>query len=396
MSIHKYPSKKAKSGYLYLVKVYMTKDGQRTDHIKRGFRTRKEAKDYEARLIYLKASGKLEEFIKPSQKSYTEIFEKWYQAYQDTVEPTTASRTLDIFRLHILPVMGELPIRKISPLYCQNFITDKARTFKNIKQIKSYTGKVFDFAIKMKLLKHNPMAEIIMPKRKKKRIENYWTVQELQEFLSIVLQNEPFKHYTLFRLLSYSGIRKGELYALKWADMDFQNQTLSISKSLGRLEGKAIEKGTKNDFSVRKIKLDSETTSVLQEWKVNCQKEKAQLAVAPLSIEQDFIFTYCTRSGSIEPLHADYINNVLSRIIKKYNLKKISPHGFRHTHATLMIEIGVDPVNTAKRLGHASSQMTLDTYSHSTANGEDRSIKQFANYLKKQDRSNGSQGSLQL
>ncbi|HEL1549981.1 TPA: tyrosine-type recombinase/integrase [Streptococcus suis] len=382
MSIHKYPSKKAKNGYLYLVKVYMIRDGQRADHIKRGFRTRKEAKDYEARLIYLKASGKLEEFIKPSQKSYGEIFEEWYQAYQDTVEPTTASRTLDMFRLHILPVMGELPISKISPLECQNFITEKAKTFKNIKQIKSYTGKVFDFAIKMKLLKHNPMAEIIMPKRKKIRIENYWTVQELQEFLTIVLQEEPYKHYALFRLLAYSGLRKGELYALKWVDIDFQSETLSVSKSLGRIDGKAIEKGTKNDFSVRKIKLDSETISILQEWKGISQKEKAQLVVAPLSIEQDFIFTYCTRSGSIEPLHADYINNILSRIIRKHGLRKISPHGFRHTHATLMIEIGVDPVNTAKRLGHASSQMTLDTYSHSTTNGEDKSIKQFADYLK--------------
>ncbi|HGC9356635.1 TPA: tyrosine-type recombinase/integrase, partial [Streptococcus agalactiae] len=303
-------------------------------------------------------------------------------AYQDMVEPTTASRTLDMFRLHILPVMGDLPISKISPLDCQNFITDKAKTFKNIKQIKSYTGKVFDFAIKMKLLKHNPMAEIIMPKRKKTRIENYWTVQELQEFLAIVLQEEPYKHYALFRLLAYSGLRKGELYALKWADIDFQTETLSVDKSLGRLDGQAIEKGTKNDFSVRKIKLDSETISILQEWKSISQKEKAQLAVAPLSIEQDFLFTYCTRSGSIEPLHADYINNVLSRIIRKHGLKKISPHGFRHTHATLMIEIGVDPVNTAKRLGHASSQMTLDTYSHSTTTGEDRSVKQFADYLK--------------
>ena len=382
MSIHKYPSKKAKSGYLYLVKVYRTRDGQRADHIKRGFRTRKEAKDYEARLIYLKASGKLEEFIKPTHKTYNEIFERWYQAYQDTVEPTTASRTLDMFKLHILPVMGELPITKISPLDCQNFITDKAKTFKNIKQIKSYTRKVFDFAIKMRLLKHDPMAEIIMPKRKKQRIENYWTVQELQEFLAIVLQEEPYKHYALFRLLAYSGLRKGELYALKWADIDFQSETLSVNKSLGRLDGHAIEKGTKNDFSVRKIKLDTETISILQEWKSDSQKEKAQLAVTPLSIEQDFIFTYCTRSGSIEPLHADYINNVLSRIIRKHGLRKISPHGFRHTHATLMIEIGVDPVNTAKRLGHASSQMTLDTYSHATDNGEDRSIKQFADYLK--------------
>ncbi|AAT87787.1 DNA integration/recombination/invertion protein [Streptococcus pyogenes JRS4] len=95
----------------------------------------------------------------------------------------------------------------------------------------------------MKLLKHNPMAEIIMPKRKKTRIENYWTVQELQEFLAIVLQKEPYKHYALFRLLAYSAaLRKGELCALKWANIDFQSETLSVNKSLGRLDGQAIEK----------------------------------------------------------------------------------------------------------------------------------------------------------
>lgn len=95
------------------------------------------------------------------------------------------------------------------------------------------------------------------------------------------------------------------------------------------------------------------------------------------------MFTYCNRDGEIEPLHADYINNILKRIIRKHNLKKISPHGFRHTHATLMIEMGIDPVNTAKRLGHASSQITLDTYSHATKAGEKQSITKFAEYLNK-------------
>ncbi len=70
-------------------------------------------------------------------------------------------------------------------------------------------------------------------------------------------------------------------------------------------------------------------------------------------------------------------------LIRKHNLKKISPHGFRHTHATLMIEMGIDSVNTAKRLGHASSQMTLDTYSHATKADEKQSITKFAEYLNK-------------
>ena len=107
------------------------------------------------------------------------------------------------------------------------------------------------------------MAGIIMPKRKSKASENFWSVQELQDFLAILLQEEPYKHYVLFRLLAYSGIRKGELYALKWADVDFKKQVLSIDKSLGRLRGQSIEKATKNQFSVRKIKLDTETVIIL-------------------------------------------------------------------------------------------------------------------------------------
>lgn len=128
---------------------------------------------------------------------------------------------------------------------------------------------------RVKLLKHNPMAGIIMPKRKTKPSENFWSVQELQEFLTILLKEEPYKHYVLFRLLAYSGLRKGELYTLKWADIDLAKGLLSISKSLGRLNGKSLVKGTKNHFSIRKIKLDSETISILRSWKEQTQKEKA-------------------------------------------------------------------------------------------------------------------------
>lgn len=380
MSIHKYPTKK---GARYFVKIYMNVDGQRRDHIKRGFKTLREAKQYENAILHQKDTGVFSDPQRASKELYEEIYENWFKSYQGTVEATTAARTADLFRIHILPVFGKQQIRKISPMDCQNFITEKGKTFKNIKQIKSYTSKIFEFAIRMKLLKHNPMDGIIMPKRKTKPSENFWSVQELQEFLDILLQEESYKHYVLFRLLAYSGIRKGELYALKWADIDFNTQLLSIDKSLGRLKGQSIEKGTKNQFSVRKIKLDPETVSMLQKWKENTLKEKARLTVAPLNIDQEYIFTYCNQVGEIEALHPDYLNNILSRIIRNHGLRKISPHGFRHTHATLMIELGIDPVNTAKRLGHASSQMTLDTYSHSTAAGEDRTISQFADYLSK-------------
>ena len=382
MSVHKYQSVK---GTTYFVKIYLGlyDYGKKKYYTKRGFKTRKAAKAHEAAITHQLNSGT---FVKiPSQAScfYKDLYQKWYEAYKDTVEPTTAEKTADLYRLHILPIFGEKKISKISPLDCQTFITDKAKSFKNIKQIKSYTSKIFEFAINMNYIERNPMSKVIMPKIKKTASENYWSVSELQQFLQIILENEPYKHYALFRLLAYSGLRKGELYALRWSDFDSDTQLLTISKSLGRIDGHAVEKGTKNSFSVRTIYLDDETCAILNKWKQESIREKGQLHIAPLSIEKDFMFTYCTRTGDIEPLHADYINNILKRTIRQHNLKKISPHGFRHTHATLMIEMGIDPVNTAKRLGHASSQMTLDTYSHATKAGEKQSITKFAEYLNK-------------
>lgn len=382
MSIIKYKAKKSKTGYLYKVRIYRVIDGKRHDYFKSGFKTRREAKEHEAIIYHKKLTGELTEFLKASERTFEEVFEEWFKTYQDTVEKTTSVRTDDMFRLHILPILGNFKISKITPWQCQEFITEKGKTFRNIKQVKSYANQVFNFAVKMKLIAENPMRDITLPKRERKQSDNFFNVDELHEFLAIVKAEESYKDYALFRLLAYSGLRKGELYSLRWSDIDFDKKMLSVTKNLGRIKGKAVEKRTKNRFSVRQIPLDDETISILREWKVRSKKEKGQLSVTPL-IENDYIFTFVDRDGKIQPLYQDYINYNLKRIIDKHHLKKISPHGFRHTHATLMIEIGVDPVNAARRLGHASSQMTLDTYSHVTEAGGERTIKKFADYLKK-------------
>lgn len=381
MSIIKYKAKKSKTGYFYKVRIYRVIDGKRHDYFKSGFKTLREAKQYETLMMQKKYSGELTELLKASNKSFNDVFEEWFKTYQDTVELTTSVRTDDLFRLHILPSLGQFKISKITPWQCQELITEKGKTFRNIKQIKSYISQIFEFAIKMKLISDNPVKGVVLPKREKIESQNYFTVQELHQFLNIVKEEEPYKNYALFRLLAYSGLRKGELYSLRWSDIDFDNQMLSVSKNLGRINGKALEKSTKNKFSVRQIRLDQDTVNILSEWKRQSLREKGKLTVTPLNLSESYMFTFINRNGEEEPLYQDYINSILKRIIDKHGLKKITPHGFRHTHATLMIEIGIDPVNTAKRLGHASSQMTLDTYSHTTAVGEVKAINKFANYM---------------
>lgn len=380
MSIIKYKAKKSKTGYLYKVRIYRVIDGKRQDYFKSGFKTRREAKQFEAMMNQKKYSGELSELLRASQSDFREIFEEWFKTYQTTVERTTSVRTDDLFRIHILPTFGTIKITKITTWQCQEFITDKGQTFRNIKQLKSYISQVFDFAVKMQLVAQNPMKNVTLPKREKQQSENFFSVTELHQFLEIIKEEESYKDYALFRLLAYSGLRKGELYSLRWSDIDFERQLLSVSKNIGRIKGKAVEKSTKNRFSVRQIKLDTETMAILTKWQKLSQLEQGKLAVASLLLDS-YIFTFVNRHGEVEPLYQDYINNILRRVIRKHGLKEITPHGFRHTHATLMIEIGVDPVNAAKRLGHASSQMTLDTYSHTTAVGEEKAITKFADYL---------------
>lgn len=376
MAITSYQTKKGKR---YRVIIYLGQNkGNR--HTKGGFKTKKEAKLYEDRYHYQLATGMLKT---PTNKLFKEVYETWLPAYEKTVEKTTYARTSDLFRLHILEAFGKRKINEITPLECQEQIIAWSDKFKNIKQLKSYTSQIFEFAINMNLIEKNPMQRIIMPKVPKNRSQNFWTVSELHRFLNILAESEPFKHLALFRLLAYSGMRKGELYALKWPDIDFDNHIVHITKNLAHINNIPIEKKTKNQFSIRSIKLDEATMKILKQWKNLQARQIFDPQVIQLKMLDEYCFTYIKNNGDIAPLHSDYINNILNKITKNYGLKKISPHGFGYTHATLLTEIGIDPINTANRLGHASAKETLDTYGHVTIQAENESITKFADYLNK-------------
>ncbi len=170
MSIIKYKAKKSKSGYLYKVRIYRVIDGKRQDFFKSGFKSLREARQYEATIYHKKASGDLSGLLRVSERRFDEVFEEWFKTYQNTVERTTSVRTDDLFRIHILPVLGKMKISKITPWQCQDFITEKGQTFRNIKQVKSYTSQVFDFALKMKWITDNPNEANDTPKKRAEEV----------------------------------------------------------------------------------------------------------------------------------------------------------------------------------------------------------------------------------
>lgn len=385
MSINKY---KTKSGLRYAVRLYIRKDeqGKQEYYVKKGFKTEKEAKLHEARKKLEIADGT---YQKMSDDVFKTIYLDWLPTYRNRVQETTYQRTEDIFRLHILPVFGEKSISKITPVQCQNAINKWAETYTNIKQLKSYTSQIFEHAIFSELLQRNPMLNVKLPKREKKESDNFFSLDELKFFMEVLHKEEPLKHILIFQLLITTGVRKGELSALRWSDIDFDEHLLYIGKSYATVRNKdssskrktvRVQKDTKNITSKRILPVDSQTIEMLKKWKKEQALELLQFGINTKRKDQ-LIFTYINADGKVnQPLHADYSNNIMRKLEKKYQFKHVTIHGLRHTHATLLLEGGASIKETQDRLGHKNAETTLNTYSHVTEKAQRNAVDKFISY----------------
>ena len=385
MSIQKY---KTKNGTRYSVRLYIRKDenGKQEYYVKKGFKTEKEAKLHEARKkVKIEDMG----YHRPSNDLFRTVYEEWLPSYKNRVQETTYQRTKDLFRLHILPKFGDKSISKITPVHCQNAINEWAVKYTNIKQLKSYSSQIFEYAIFAELLQRNPMTNTKLPKQEKKESKNYFSLEELKEFLEILNKEESLKHILIFQLLITTGVRKGELSALRWVDVNFEEQLLHIEKSYATIRTEdphatrktiRIQKNTKNISSKRILPIDFQTIELLKLWKREQARELLQFGINT-NTKKQLIFTYVNSDGDInQPLHADYSNNIMKRLEKKYKFKHVTIHGLRHTHATLLLEGGASIKETQDRLGHKNAETTLNTYSHVTEKAQRNAVDKFISY----------------
>jgi len=157
----------------------------------------------------------------------------------------------------------------------------------------------------------------------------------------------------------YSGMRRGELLALKWDDFDFVNKTVSINKSLQYLSGKGVYvKEPKTRASIRTIMLSDEVFEVLGEYRAWQEKQKERIG----DLWKDKGFVFCNWCG--DHLHPDTVTSWFTDFTKKQNLENITIHSLRHTNLTLLIAAGVPLRTVANRGGHAQTSTTSNIYAH--------------------------------
>ncbi len=205
------------------------------------------------------------------------------------------------------------------------------------------------------------------PKRKpKKRKKKYWTTEEFQLFFYHAERDLDLKWFAFFRLLAYTGMRKGEVLALHWSDIDFEKAQVDIYRTMSptKEDSKHID-STKTEESDRTIPIDSGTLEILKKWRA--KQGKVTGIVFTNSNDDYYIHTH--------PLKKLY------SVIDRHNLSKVDIHAFRHTHCSLLAEAGVSPREAMERLGHKDIGTTMNIYTHVSKNKKIETIDKFVKYV---------------
>ncbi|KOO48777.1 site-specific integrase [Viridibacillus arvi] len=367
----------------YRFKIYIGLDpltGNEKRTTRSNFKSQKEAKFALSRIKLEIANGT---FQKQTPEKYLDVYYLWIKQYEKTVEESTFVKTSGIFRNHILPAMSDYKIEKINIDVCQKHVDEWSNKLKKFRTVKSYAAKVLDFAIKRGYIQTNPFNHVDMPVALKKKQasteekkENFYTREELIEFLNCFEKENNVKAYTLFRLLAFSGMRKGEALALTWKNINFNENEIHINTAISRgKDNQLYVKSTKTGIA-RTIKMDERTMAILKEWRKKQKLDYFKLGFNTMAANQlvfsneynDFLQPTKTRKWIIQ-------------IQKKYNLKEVSTHGLRHTHCSLLFEAGAKIKEVQDRLGHSDIQTTMNIYAHVTEKARESAIQKFENYL---------------
>jgi integrase len=368
---------------LYMFQGYLGTDpatGKRIRVTRQGLSSSKEC---ELEFYRLKLQFEDGEYSKVKKYTYQEVYDLWMEQYKNTVKESTLNKTLSIFKLHILPHFGKMYIDMVKVTHCQEAVNKWFKVMKNFRIVNNYASLVFKHAMKLSLVKENPTLLVTMPVRKEEidededEIGNYFTKDELLAFMDIVKKSNDHKWYALFRLLAFSGCRKGEILALTWDDLNFTKNTLNINKTLTLgLENKIVVQPPKTKKSKRVLPMDESTMAIMKEWKSQQAKDMLKLGFNTLGKKQ-LVFTNL-KNAYINP---QKVGQKVEAFCKKIELRIITPHGFRHTHCSLLFEAGATIKEVQDRLGHTDIKTTMNIYAHVTEKKREETAEKFANYL---------------
>lgn len=290
-----------------------------------------------------------------------------------------------IVRVHVEPYFKNTKLKDLNRLDYTKFITElsELKSLNTIMNINGFFNDSINVAVnELGILHRNPisrmkLSRLVQEDHGDSSIKCY-ELDELNDFLSRVKENKNgYKYFVLFTFLSRTGLRIGEALALQWDDLDFENRTVTVSKTLHtrNLHSMKFTK-PKTKSSNRTISVDGDTISLLQKWKIEQAKNILRYGVQ--NKKYSFIFT-SERNNVISNASAVQI---MVKICARNHIRYITVHGLRHTHAVHLLQSGADLKSVSTRLGHATINMTANVYLHVLKSMEEKTMNNYENFLK--------------
>jgi len=305
-------------------------------------------------------------YVEPKKVSLGEWLRQWLKDY---VSIHTTSRTQEsyhsIIERHLIPGLGEIRLVEMLPQHIQSYYgkalsqgrVDGAGglSARSVVYHHRILSKALDYAVRMGMVARNVANVIDPPRVARIKMENLNT-DEVARFLDAAKETS---FYVFFATLLYTGLRRGELLALRWRNLDLDQASLIVVETAYKLgNGKYVIKEPKTAHSRRTVCLSPALVALLREYRADHELLRIQLGIG--LTDNDFVFI--RHDGS--PINPNAVTHAFQRVIRKAGLKHVRLHDLRHTHATLMLKAGEHPKVVSERLGHANIGITLDTYSH--------------------------------
>jgi len=361
------------STWSYVVRERDPETGKTKPRWVSGFRTQKEAK--EARADALSAMGK-GTYVAPQNLTVGEWLDQWIAGHALELKPSTAASYRANIERYLKPAIGHERVQTLSParlsvvfgdMYKQGGKGGKPLSARTVEFARAVLRRAMSDAIVERVVTTNPVVGSKKPRVVKPK-HTTWTAEQLRVFLD----RDRHRLASLYALAAATGMRRGELCALRWQDLSLDDALVRVERSVTQVGGER-RYGTPKNHERRQVTIDRATVASLRELRK--QQMRDRMAWGPAwENDEDLVFVW--ESGA--PLLPDYVSKEFFRAQGTLELPRLKLHELRHTHATILLRAGVPVHIVAKRLGHKDPSITLNVYADAIPDDDGRAVEVFA------------------
>ena len=327
--------------------------------------------------------------VRPDKITFADFCVHYLEVKKNTLSPQTYNFYSKVIDEELMPMFARLKMKDLRTYHIQQFVqylaTEKKRldgreggiAASTVKRYTTVLRSIVTMAYKLEYIEDDigRSRRIEFPKEETKEVEAF-TLEEVGDILK-ALESEPWHIRAVIEVALFTGCRRGEIVGLKWADIDFENQRLSVKRSIYKLsDGKAREKEPKSKCSIRTISIPERLCKTLTEYRLQQNRHIAYLGDSWRNL--DYVFT--EEDGYVMNPHTP--TKQFDHFLKRHGIRHLKFHGLRHTSATMLLANGCDIKTVSARLGHADIT-TANIYVHALESTDRMAAQTFDNFLKK-------------